>query len=97
MVKKIIWSKRAKRDWLEILEYWVQRNKSKNFSIKLNQHIEKDLILILKFPLKGKKTDISNIRVINIKDYLMYYEIKGETLLILTIRDSRRNPNELKI
>jgi toxin YoeB len=35
MVEKIEWSERARKELLEILEYWTNRNKSKIFSIKL--------------------------------------------------------------
>ena len=36
MVKQIIWSKRAKEDRKEILEYWLVRNKSNIYPLKIN-------------------------------------------------------------
>ena len=97
MVEKIIWSSRASKEFTEILQYWVNRNKSKTYSLKLNSLINVQLNLILKFPKIGKKTDIPNVYVKVIKDYLLYYEIVENSLYILTIRDGRRNPQTLKI
>jgi hypothetical protein len=39
MAKKIIWSKLAHNDRLEILKYWYHRNDSAEYSIKLNNAI----------------------------------------------------------
>ena len=36
MAKKIIWSANAKADKIEILNYWLDRNKSNTYSKKLN-------------------------------------------------------------
>ncbi|TZF84484.1 type II toxin-antitoxin system RelE/ParE family toxin [Pedobacter sp. BS3] len=97
MVEKIIWSSRASKEFIEILQYGVNRNKSKTYSLKLNSLINVQLNLILKFPKIGKKTDLPNVYVKVIKDYLLYYEIVENSLYILTIRDGRRNPQTLKI
>ncbi|TAM94343.1 MAG: type II toxin-antitoxin system RelE/ParE family toxin [Chitinophagaceae bacterium] len=97
MVKKVIWSSRAKSDLKEILKYWIKRNKSITYSLKLNALIEEQLDLITKFPTVGRKTDVPNVYVKIIKDYLLYYEREADSLHVLTIRDSRRNPKDFKI
>ena len=43
MVRTIIWTEKAKKELIEILKYWNNRNKSKSFSIKLNNLIEEQL------------------------------------------------------
>ena len=35
MAKQIIWSRKAQNELLEILEYWVNQNKSNTFSLKI--------------------------------------------------------------
>lgn len=97
MAEKIIWSPKAKNELIEILQYWINRNKSKVYSKKLNQLIDEQLDSILRFPKSGKETDIPNVYVKIIKSYLLYYEVEGNILHILTIRDSRRNPEEIRI
>lgn len=47
MAGEIIWSPKAKSELIEILEYWVNRNKSNVYSLKLNQLIQEQLIFIL--------------------------------------------------
>jgi toxin YoeB len=76
MAGEIIWSPKAKSELIEILEYWVNRNKSNVYSLKLNQLIQEQLIFILEFPKIGRKTDIKNVYVKIIIDYLLYYEIE---------------------
>ena len=50
MVKKIIWSERAINERTEILQYWINRNKSKVNSLKLNALIKEEITVLGKFP-----------------------------------------------
>ena len=56
MATKIIWSKTAKDSKHEILSYWNERNKSKQFSRKLNTLIHAAVKSIGFFPTSGKLT-----------------------------------------
>ena len=47
MAGEIIWSPKAKSELIEILEYWVNRNKSNVCSLKINLLIQEQLIFIL--------------------------------------------------
>lgn len=97
MAKKIVWTKRAKRELREILLYWLERNKSNYFSIKLNDLISRQLNLLQSFPNSGRTTDIENIRISIISGYLLYYELVNDTIYILTIRQCKRNPESLDV
>ena len=97
MAKKIIWTIQAKEELIEILQYWINRNKSKSFSIKLDNLIQEQLSLILEFPKLGRLTDIPNVRIKIIHKYLLYYEFVNETLFILTIRHKSTNPKAFGI
>ncbi|MFV0565176.1 MAG: type II toxin-antitoxin system RelE/ParE family toxin [Flavobacteriaceae bacterium] len=97
MVGKIIWTENAKNELVEILQYWIHRNKSNLFSIKLNTLIKEQLNLILDFPEIGKASDIPNVRIKMVHDYLLYYEFINGSLYILTIRHGSRNPKTLKL
>ncbi|WP_336690085.1 MULTISPECIES: type II toxin-antitoxin system RelE/ParE family toxin [unclassified Chryseobacterium] len=72
MAKQIIWTKRASNEWLDILQYWINRNKSNSFSIKLNNLIKNNLELLSEFPDIGRKTDIPNVSVKIVHKYLLY-------------------------
>ncbi|RZJ47813.1 MAG: type II toxin-antitoxin system RelE/ParE family toxin [Chryseobacterium sp.] len=97
MAKQIVWTSKAKKELREILEYWINRNKSTVFSKKLNKLINEQLYLILEFPEIGRKTDILNVNIKVIHKYLVYYEMTDQTLNVLTIRHGSKNPETLQI
>lgn len=94
MVKQIIWSRLAHNDRLEILDYWLKRNKSNIYSKKLNQIFEHTSDLISKYPNIGKQTEIEGIKYKIVKDYLFTYRETEEYIEILTIWDSRQDPEK---
>ncbi|SKB59804.1 toxin YoeB [Salegentibacter holothuriorum] len=96
MAKKVIWSLRAQNDRKEILEYWIKRNKSKVYSRKLAKLFRQAEKLITNYPEIGKPTDSKNVRIKVVRDYLLIYEIKKNQIFILTIWDSRQNPEKLE-
>ena len=93
--KQIIWAPRAQQDRLKILEYWLQRNKSIDYSRKLYDLINSATELLSVYPEIGKPTDIENVRVKIVRDYLIIYENKKDRIEILTIWDGRRDPKKL--
>ena len=96
MVKrKVVLSPRAKLDLSEILEFYYQRNGSKIYSKKLNSALHKTISLLEKHSNIGVYTDIGNVRNLIEADYRIFYEIKSDTIEIITIWDNRQNPNEL--
>jgi plasmid stabilization system protein ParE len=96
MARKIIWTVTAQTERREILEYWIKRNKSKTFSIKLNKLIITALRHVSKNPFIGRKTDIDDVRVKIVRDYLIFYEVSPKSIFVLSVWDSRRdNSNRL--
>ena len=97
MAQKIVWTQKAKRELIDILQYWVDRNKSNTFSLKLNSLIESQLNLILEQPKIGRKTDLPNVYIKVIHKYLLYYEFVNDTLYILTIRHGSQNSENIQL
>ena len=97
MAQKIVWTQKAKRELIDILQYWVDRNKSNTFSLKLNSLIESQLNLILEQPKIGRKTDLPNVYIKVINKYLLYYEFVNDTLYILTIRHGSQNSENIQL
>jgi len=95
--RKIIWSPRAKLDLIEILDFYFQRNGTKTFSKKLNSTILKSVKLLEKHAEIGINSDILNIRNLIEGDFSIFYEVKSETVEIITIWDNRKNPENLEI
>ena len=95
MSKQISWTYRAQQDRIEILHYWRLRNRSNAYSKKLNILIKKAISLIAIHPHIGRRTTIEGIRVKLVRDYLIFYEETDDQIFILSIWDSRRNPEEM--
>lgn len=94
MAKRITWTQKAQQDRKEILKYWRVRNQSNTYSKKLNQLIRKAVILIAAHPHIGRRTDIENLRVKLVRDYLIFYEESEDQVFILSIWDNRKNPED---
>ena len=53
--------------------------------------------LIANFPEMGRSTDIENVRQKLVRDYLIFYEVDGEIINILTVWDPRQDPDKLEL
>jgi toxin YoeB len=91
--RKIVWSNRAKKRLYGILEFYIERNKSKTYSNKLYRLLNKETKLLLKYPEIGLKTTEDTIRGLIVDDYIIYYEITDDKIIIHTIWDSRQDPD----
>lgn len=97
MLREIKWSTRAIQEWVEILEYWIERNKSNTYSLKLDHLFKASFVIIATSPEIGRPTDFLFVRIKIIHDYIAYYRITPENIEILTIKDSRRNPKKFNL
>lgn len=95
--RKIIWSHKAQIKLFEILEFYTERNKSKAFSIKLYKKIRKELSLLHKQPELGIKTELASVRGLIIDEYVLFYEVTTDEIIVHTVWDCRQNPNDLII
>jgi addiction module RelE/StbE family toxin len=92
MAKQVNWTWKAQQERKEILHYWRVHNQSNTYSKKLNQLIKKAVALIAAHPNIGRRTDIENVRVKMVRDYLIFYEEQNNQIFILSLWDNRRNP-----
>ncbi|WP_395053430.1 type II toxin-antitoxin system RelE/ParE family toxin [Flavobacterium sp.] len=93
----IVWSENAKFELREIFKYFNFGNKSKIYSLKLNRLIQTELKLLLQNPEIGKITNTLNVRGLFIENYYIFYEINQKHIVILSVWDTRQNPERLKI
>jgi len=95
--KKIIWTKKAQIEKIDLLKFWLEKNKSITYPSKLNKLINSSLDLISLYPNLGKQTDISStVRVKSIKHFNLFYKISDNEIIVLSIWDTRRNPDDVK-
>lgn len=95
--RKIIWSHRAEIRLFEMLEFYAQRNKSKTYSAKVYQKLNRELLILLKHPDIGLNTEIESVRGLIVDDYILFYEYDNDKIVIHSIWDCRQNPDDLCI
>lgn len=96
MPKKIIWSAKAKAEFLSVLAYWKKRNASTTYSEKLKLETERHILLLSSFPELGKRTEIDTIRSSILNNYSIFYSASKSTIRIISFWDNRQNPECLK-
>ena len=95
--RKIIWSHRAKIKLFQILEFYAHRNNSKVYSLKLNKEIKKQLSHIQEQPEIGMKSEIESVRGLVFENFIIFYEIEPDKIIVHTLWDCRQNPSDLII
>jgi plasmid stabilization system protein ParE len=91
--RKIVWSDRAQKRLYGILEFYIERNKSKSYSNKLYKLLYKEVKLLLKYPDLGLKTSEESVRGLIIDTFIIYYEVTDDKIIIHTIWDCRQDPD----
>ena len=95
--RKLIWSKNAKIQLFEILEYFNERNESSKYSKKLYKRFVKEASVLMKYPELGVKSNLPSVRGLIAEEYILFYEITVKYIIIHTIWDTRQNPVNLQI
>ena len=95
--RKINWTKEANFERKVILDYWINRNKSKTYSIKLNKLFINTLKQIADNPKIGRKTNFENVRVKIVRDYLLFYEFDTKQIKVLSLWDGRRDDSTIPV
>jgi len=95
--RKIVWSHRAKIKLYQILEFYIERNKSSSYSKKLYLKVRKEASLLVKHPEIGIKTEFDSVRGLIVENYILFYEYSPELIIIHSVWDCRQNPDHLTI
>ncbi|HAN19282.1 MAG: hypothetical protein A2X13_01275 [Bacteroidetes bacterium GWC2_33_15] len=95
--RKIVWSHKANIKLFKILDYYSERNKSTTYSKKLYKKFKKELSILLKQPEIGINTDLESVRGLIIDEYILFYEVASEFIIVHTVWDCNQNPDDLKI
>lgn len=97
MDKQVIWSIKARQELFDILEFWNNHNQSNTYLSHLYQKIQINIKYISENNFIGKSTNISDVRVIVISNYLLFYQVSEKYIEILSLFDGRRNPEDITI
>ena len=95
--KEIVWSKLAKLQLKTVLEFYTERNGNSTYSLKLLNEVEDLLSTLSKAERIGRLTSNKFTRVISMKVYLLFYEINGNRIKIVSFWDNRQDIENRKI
>lgn len=95
--RKIVWTKNSEIQLKEILIYFKNRNKSSHYSIKLYRQFKDKLKIVADKPELGIQTKFEKVRGLIVGDYILFYEILEDRILVLKVWDCRQNPENLDI
>ncbi len=95
--KEIVWSELAKLQLTNILDFYIQRNGNSRYSLSLLNELESLLFILSKHEQIGRITSNNITRVIPMKVYLIFYEVNGNQIEILSIWDNRQDIENRKI
>ena len=96
MAKQIIWSFKAQTDRNELLRYWTTKNQSKTYSRKLFRLFKEAIKLIALHPNIGTPTEFGQVRSKVVRDYQIFHEELEDAIYILTIWDTKQDPDKLQ-
>ena len=96
MVKRsIIWTKTADIQFVGVLEYWIKRNKSNTYSIKLVKLVTEQTSQITENPFIYKSTNFKDIRIAPLGNFSIYYKVTETSIIVSAFWDNRQDPSKL--
>ena len=90
--KQVIWTETSVVELENILQYYIDRNGSINYSAWLLNELEKRIEIISIYPKIGRETDSSKLRISPFNDYGIIYKETADSIFIESIWDFRQNP-----
>jgi len=93
--RNVVWTRTADLQFVGILEYWVKRNKSTNYSKKLLKLVTEKTLQISKNSYIFKATDFNDVRVASLKHFSIYYKVTEQQIIIMAFWDNRQDPKKL--
>lgn len=93
--KEVIWTETAALQRRSILEYWLQRNQSPTYSLKLLQLTNAKAAKIADNPLIYKRAEFPDTYVAAMGHFSLFYKITNHAIIITAFWDNRQDPKEL--
>ena len=83
--RNVIWTKTADIQFVGVLKYWVDKNKSNTYSKKLVKLVSERTNQIAEKPFIYKSPDFKNVRVASLKTFSIYYKVSDDDIIITAI------------
>lgn len=95
--KQLTWSIRARQDVLDILRFYRKRNGNTVYCRKLRDEFRKATERIRDNVEIGQVIDKTNYRFVIVEEFQLIYRENENEIILVTVWDARRNPEDLKI
>ncbi|WP_420319004.1 type II toxin-antitoxin system RelE/ParE family toxin [Ekhidna sp.] len=93
--RKVIWTQTAARQRRNVLEYWVEHNKSNSYSLKLLKASNSKTELIAKNPKIFREADFPETRIASMGHFSIFYKYNASEIIITAFWDNRQDPKKL--
>ena len=89
---KVKWTKEAREQLKAILRFYIKRNQSAGYGIRLKQSVYKLVKHFQKNPCFGEQIgDDESIRRVSFGHFVIIYDTKPNAIEIFSFRDGRRD------
>lgn len=96
MDKRIVkWTRIADIQYIGILEYWVNHNKSNIYSKKLIKIVAERTKQIARTPFIYKSINFNDTRVTSLGNFSIFYKATEKEIIITAFWDNRQDPENL--
>lgn len=93
--RNVVWTKTADIQFVGVLQYWLDKNKSNTYSKKLIRLVENRIKQIAKTPYTYKSTDFKDVRVASLGNFSIYFKVTEKSIIITAFWDNRQDPRKL--
>ena len=97
MAKRIIWAREAVADRIQILNYWFEHLGTKDYPIKLDKMFKDTVQLLSHYPTLGRELENREERFVVKDHYQIFYLDEEDSIKILHIWDTRRDPKDFPL
>ena|ERR1051325_7206541 len=92
--KEVKWSERAEKELTDILNFYLERNASNRYCLKLLDKINRKINLIKRFNFIGRLSEDEDVRVTGVEEFQIFYSVTDDLIEIMSFWDSRQNPEK---
>lgn len=89
----IKWMPEAEQEYYSNLEFWINHNKSREYSLKIISKVEEIENILAKSPHIGRMTnsEFSVLKVVVLRKFYLYYKITENTVNILAFKATKED------
>ncbi|MCZ4410031.1 type II toxin-antitoxin system RelE/ParE family toxin [Cryomorphaceae bacterium 1068] len=93
--RAVVWTRTADIQFVGILQFWVEKNKSNSYSKRLMSLVSDRTKQIAKNPFLYKSADFKDTRVASLGHFSIYYKVFDDRIIVTAFWDNRQDPKKL--